>query len=70
MGKRGKPHGLWYWLVLIQPELYFLAKMLLGEASQEADEAIEDVGCVIVIALILMFAVSLICTFVTAFSGS
>lgn len=51
--KKKNHRGLWYWLVLIQPELYFVALLLGDEAAKEAEEAISDIMFVVSMVLLI-----------------
>ncbi len=46
---------LWKWFTLLNPEYYFLGKMLGGEAEEGADEAMEEYlipGCLILLGVV------------------
>jgi len=52
--------GLWYWLVIARSSNYFLAKGLGGEAEEQADAALEDLGRITVGIGILAFIAGVI----------
>jgi hypothetical protein len=65
--KKKNHRGLWYWLVLLQPELYFLALLLGDEAAKEAEEAISDIMFVVSVVLLIGLIVGAIYAVLTSF---
>ena len=46
--------GFWYWMTLMNPEYYFIAKLLGGDAEKKADAAFEDLAPMVLVVIVLI----------------
>jgi hypothetical protein len=51
--------GKWYWITISKPTLYFFVKGLGGEAEEQADAALDDLGpiAIVIFTLFSIFGV-------------